>query len=71
MEVQVKARKFGGSIGIIIPSNIVEEKMIRENDTLKMKIEKVADLSFMWAKGKNIKKSTKKIMKEIDEGEDD
>lgn len=71
MEAHVKARRFGGSIGVIIPKELVEEKMIKENDILKMKIDKVVDLSFMWGRGRNIKKSTKKIMSEIDEGEDD
>lgn len=71
MEVEVKAKKIGGSIGIFIPREVVEKERIIEDDKLKIKVEKITDLSFMWGKGKDIKKSTSQIMKEIDEGEDD
>lgn len=69
MEVQLKARRIGGSLGIIIPLEIARKERIVDNDTLKVKIKKTSDLSFMFGKGKNIKKSTKQIMREIDEGE--
>ncbi len=70
MEVQLKARRIGGSLGIIIPLEIAKKERIKEDDTLKVKINKTSDLRFMFGKGKNIKKSTEKIIKEIDEGED-
>lgn len=69
MEVEVKAKRMGGSIGIIIPKEIVEKERIDIEDTIKIKIEKKYDLNFLWGKGKDIKKSTDKIMEEIDEGE--
>ncbi|MEK6875606.1 MAG: AbrB/MazE/SpoVT family DNA-binding domain-containing protein [Nanoarchaeota archaeon] len=69
METQTKAKRIGGSIGIIIPKEIVEKEGIRANDTIKIRIEKTADLNFLWGRGKDIKKSTDKIMREIDEGE--
>ncbi len=71
MEAEVKAKKMGGSIGIIIPKEIVERERINVEDIIKVKIEKKDNLSFLWAKGKDIKKSTQKIMEEIDEGEID
>ena len=71
MEAIIKAKKIGGSIGIIIPRRIVGKEKISPEDTLKVKIEKTADLSFLWGRWKDIKKSTDEIMKEIDEGEDD
>ena len=71
MQTIIKSKKFGGSIGIIIPREIVEQEKISPEDTLKVEIEKIADLSFLWGRWKNIKKSTDKIMKEIDEGETD
>ena len=40
-------------------------------DYLEIRIEKKADLNFMWGKGKDIKKSTQEIMQETDEGETD
>jgi len=71
MEAEVKARRFGGSFGVIIPRIVVERERISDGDILKVKIKKVSDLNFMWGRGRDIKKSTDKIMKEIDEGEDD
>ena len=71
MEVELKAKKIGGSIGIIIPLEIARKERIFKNDILKVRIRKTSDLSFMFEKGKNIKKSTNQIMKEIDEGEDE
>ena len=71
METNVRAKKFGGSIGIIIPKEIVEKQRISVNDRIEIRIEKKADLNFMWGKGKDIKKSTQEIMQETDEGETD
>ncbi|MBI2659211.1 hypothetical protein HYX05_03900 [Candidatus Woesearchaeota archaeon] len=71
MDAVVKAKKIGGSIAILIPKKIVNEERILADDTLKIKVEKTADLSFLWGRGKGIKKSTDRIMKEIDEGEID
>ena len=71
MEAVVKAKKIGGSIAVLIPKRIVNEERILADDTLKIRVEKTADLSFLWGRGKYIKKSTAKIMKEIDQGEID
>ena len=71
MELELKAKKFGGSIGIIIPKEIVQRERIKESDNLKVVFKKVGDLNFIWGKGKHVKKSTEKIMQEIDEGEND
>ena len=54
---------------MIIPREIVEIERISANDILKVKIEKTGDLSFLWGKLKDVKKSTDKIMEEIDEWE--
>ncbi len=70
MEKILRAKKIGGSIGIIIPSEIVSKERILPEDSLKVRIEKTADLSFLWGKGEDIKKPTDKIMEEIDEGEE-
>ena len=71
MEAIVKAKKIGGSIGIIVPKDIIKKERISVDDILKVNVEKTADLSFLWGRGKDIKKSTDQIMKEIDEGEID
>ena len=71
MEAIVKAKRIGGSIGVIIPADIVGKERIVENDNIKIKVEKTDDLSFMLGRWKDIKKPTQKIMEEIDEWEDD
>ncbi len=70
MEAIVKAKQIGGSIAVIIPNKIIKTEMIHPDDTLKVTIEKKHDMSFLWGKGKNIKKPTEIIMREIDEGEE-
>ena len=70
MEAQIKAKKLGGSIGIIIPREIVEKERIREDDILNVKVEKTDDITFLRGVWKDVKKPTQKIMEEIDEGED-
>ena len=70
MQTIVKAKKIGGSIGFILPVKLAEEERIFPEDFLEIRVKKIADLSFLWQKGKTLKKSTDKIMKEIDEGEE-
>ena len=69
MEAIVKAKKIGGSIGIVIPKKMVEKERIFPEDTLKIKVEKTADFNWLWGRFKGIKKPTDQIMKEIDEAE--
>lgn len=71
MEAIVKAKKIGGSIGVLIPKRVVNKERISAEDTLKIKIEKTDNLNFLWGKLKGIKKSADQIMREIDEGEMD
>lgn len=40
MEVKVKAKKWGSSLGFIIPKEIAEVKKIRENDIITIEIKK-------------------------------
>ncbi len=40
MEVRTIAKKWGSSIGVILPKNVVEAKRIRENDELIIEIKK-------------------------------
>lgn len=71
METIVKAKRIGGSIGIIIPRRIVEQERIAPEDTVKILVEKTVDLSSLWGRWKHVKTPTQKIMKEIDSGEYD
>jgi len=70
MKATIKARKIGGSIGIIIPKKIVENEHISPGDTINIKVEKTDSLESLWGSIKIEKKSTDQIMREIDEGEE-
>ena len=69
METEVKAKKIGGSIVVIIPNDIVVKQRILPNDTVSIRVKKLTNLDFLWGKLEDVKKSTQKIMEEIDEGE--
>ena len=69
METIVKAKKIGGSIGVLLPNELVKRERIMPDDSIKIKVEKTANLSFLWGRFKGVKKSTDKIIKEIDEAE--
>ena len=71
MEAIVKAKKIGGSIGVVLPKELVKKERILPEDSVKINVEKTGDLSFLWGRFKDIKKPTDEIMKGIDEGEDD
>ena len=71
MKTITKAKQIGGSIAVIIPKDVVEGERIFVGDTLKINVEKVDNLDFFWGRFKDIKKSTDKIMNEIDEAESD
>ncbi len=38
MEIKTIAKRWGSSIGVILPKKIVEAKRIRENDVIKIEI---------------------------------
>lgn len=70
MEAITKAKRIGGSIGVIIPKEIVEKEHIKPDDMLKIKVERKDNLNSLWGILKDIKTPTQKIMDIIDEGED-
>ena len=71
METEVKTIKIGGSIGIIIPKEIIQKERIKPKQKIKINIEKVSDVSFLWGKYKYVTIPTQEILDEIDEGEDE
>lgn len=40
MEIKTKAKKWGSSIGIILPKSVVEVKRIKENDEIIVEVKK-------------------------------
>ena len=62
-----KAKKWGNSIGIIVPRDIIIKEQIKPNDTILIEIKKelkVKDLMEIAKKVKQKKFDTEKIMKE-------
>lgn len=70
MQAIVKAKRIGGSVGVIIPREIVEKERIKADDTLEIKVERKDNLNSLWGVLKDVKMPTQKIMEIIDEGED-
>ena len=71
-EFEAKPKKWGNSLGITIPKDIVEKEGIKEGKNVKVFVivEKKSTLKEMFGSLKGWKKPTQKIMKEIDEGYD-
>ncbi len=70
MEAIVKAKKIGGSIGVIIPKKIVSKVKIKPDDTLEIRVNRKDNLNSLWGTLKDIKIPAQEIMDIIDEGED-
>ena len=70
MEIKTIAKKWGSSIGVIIPKEVVEAKKIRENDEIIIEVAKtplIAGEVFGMLRGK-IKKSGQEIKDEMRRG---
>ena len=48
MAVEVIVKKWGNSMGIVLPKEIVESKNLKENDKIRLEIVKEADLTPIW-----------------------
>jgi hypothetical protein len=69
---KTKPRKWGNSLGFTIPREVVDEGRILPDEELEIVIVRRKEVDFQSLFGKyKFKKSTKQIMKEIDEGWDD
>ena len=45
MAVEVKLKKWGNSMAVIVPNKLIDQKKLKENDTITIEIVKKADLS--------------------------
>lgn len=68
MELKVRPRKWGNSIAIIIPKNIVDENNINTEEDTVVEFKKKATAKNLFGifPRKKWKKSTEQIMKEVD-----
>lgn len=67
MGATAKVRKWGSSLGIVLPKKIVEEKKLKENDEVTIEVIKEADLSEVYG-SLNFKKTTQELKNEARKG---
>lgn len=65
MAVEVKLKKWGNSMAVIVPSRLIEEKNLKENDSLVLEIVKKADLSEVFGSLKSKKRLNGQEFKEM------
>lgn len=47
-EIECRARRWGSSIGIVIPNNIVEQERIKPDDKIMIKVQKMMKAKELW-----------------------
>lgn len=69
MEIKTKARRWGSSIGIILPKSFVEENKISENDEVVVEIKKQILARDLFGKyPRTSKRTAQEIKDEMREG---
>ena len=69
VEVECVARKWGSSIGVIIPKEVVESERIRPNEAIRVTVRKTPLAKMLWNLGPlPIKQSTQDIVDELKKG---
>ena len=64
MEIKIKTKKWGNSIGIILPKSVVESRKIRENDEIVIEIRKQPIMSQLFGKFPRTSKRTAQEIKD-------
>lgn len=67
----VLTRKWGNSIGVVLPKDITDEEKIHENEKIVISVKKVAQIKDLFGAAKEmkkIKKTTQEMKNEIREG---
>ncbi|MBI4141343.1 hypothetical protein HY484_00280 [Candidatus Woesearchaeota archaeon] len=68
-EIEVTAKKWGSSIGVVIPVETVEREHIMENEKIKIEIKKAHTAREVWGMfPKGWKKSTQELKDEARKG---
>lgn len=69
MEFKTIARKWGSSIGIILPKSVIDENRIRENDEVFIELKRENIMSDLFGKfPRKSKKTAQEIKDEAREG---
>ncbi len=67
MDTEAKVRKWGDSLGVVIPREVATEEGLIEGDTILLSIEKEADLSNFFGKCQQPQSDTQKFKDELRE----
>ena len=65
MAVEVKLKRWGNSMAVIVPNKLVEERQLKENDSIIIEVVKKADLSEVFGSLKSKKKLTGQQFKDL------
>ncbi len=65
MAIQVKLKRWGNSMGIILPKEFVDKQRLKENEKVSISIIKEIDLSPIFGSLKNLKLDAQKFKDEI------
>ncbi len=68
MEIECKTRRFGGSIGLIIPKNVIEKEGIKPNQSVRIEIKSNPKAREIWGLLPNWKTPTQKLKDEARKG---
>ena len=68
MEVETKTRRWGSSIGVIIPKEIIDKQNIKENENIFISVKKKLLVSDVFGALKGWKRSTQEIKDELRKG---
>ena len=68
MAVEVKVKKWGNSMGIILPKVLIEKKQLKEKDNILVEIVKEANLSNVFGSIKKRKLAGQKFKELVREG---
>lgn len=68
MEIKAIAKKWGSSIAVIIPKEVVDKKKIRENEEITIEVKKKPLAGELFGKFSGWKKSAQQIKDEMRAG---
>lgn len=68
MEIETKTKKWGSSIGVVLPKTLVDEVGIKPNETIIIEVKKRHKAGEFFGKFPHWKKPTQKIKDEMRAG---
>ena len=68
VEIEVETRKIGGSIGVIIPNDIVKQEHIKPNEKIKIEVKRPHKIGDFFGAAKGWSRPTEEIVKELKKG---